>query len=130
MTSCAGVPGGAAAGSVDVAVSVIVPAGARATNGSTVTAMLIGVVAAEPLTVAGATVTVTPGGPVAERDTRPVERLCRVSVAATVSASEPYSVGAGPASSSDTNGGRTMTGNVVSTVDGCRRSSRPASRGA
>ena len=28
MTSCAGVPGGAAAGSVDVAVSVIVPAGA------------------------------------------------------------------------------------------------------
>ena len=115
-TSCAGVPGGAAAGSVDVAVRVIVPAGARAGNASTFTPMLIGVVAAEPLTVAGVTVSVTPGGPVAASDTSPVERLWRISVAGTVSTSDPYSVGAGPASASDTNGGRTMTGNVVFTA--------------
>ena len=51
----------------------------------------------------------------AASDTRPVERLCRVSVAATFSTSEPYSVGAGPASCNDTNAGRTMTGNVVVT---------------
>ena len=72
-------PAGAAAGSVEVATTLIAPFGSRGAAGDTETLMLNGVAGAEPSIVIGAGDTVTPAGPVAARVMRPLERLWRIS---------------------------------------------------